>query len=1691
MAVDPLLTTRERGWGSPQEWLESRTGNIGESLNRGEWGYALGESIMLPFEAFNKAVGWTVGGPIQGTAAALQGQPLDWGWTPSMERYETINPLVRAGVEMGAGFALSPGLMVTKGFGTGVAPLLSRMEAGRAAARTAGELAKDPGAAGSIMKQIPGAPNLAERFLTSGPVEAVGNVGGAAVKVGLPVGAAWGGVTHDEPGEEPRSWFQRGVEGAVFGLAGAGAASAISLAVRKGRSLVVPVRPDKSELLPDFVGDPVWEARARDADAMSERDINPARAAAAGYEHPLSGIPSILHPGAGKRLWWTGFMLDNHDIDRLGFHFLDRFAEFRRWEEHVGRKKYQGKAAVETSPGVWTERPSGITGIGLESEEQAVEAMTQMLGSGRENQVLLRRLMSEFDKDDVKFDVRDARRLGAFDEWMNVKVVYDHLAEGLDLGEWIAADSAVVARALTRLQTTEERLRRQFGADIPDRFNRVMERMTQNHFNRQRMDEVSNEIITLDDATRIINSRSAYYYVIEPSHGKSHYAGLAEGEWVQPHGGPAMVSAEKGVGRVHSSDRNIYVSLNTLLEHYVARQRAIQRNVVGKRLEKWRDRDVDWANIMRPIHGDPDKVKPRVGYGTINVRKLDRTTVMGTTVDTISVQRYELPEDMANALMGMSTENADVTSRLMQFLSGPFKAGVTALSIPFLFRNIPRDFGDALLRKGVGSLTLQNYAAGVLDAITYGKVGQLLKEYSHLPFVRDFNLWDKYRKSLFVKDAAGKVVLGRDGQPLTYMDEMFLHGGGISTLAEVMGPTRSVAKMAGLPEGGIPIPNPFEFMRSGAEIGELATRVGVYRTARQAGKTADEAALMARETTVDFSRSGNLTRIFNMWLPLLNPRVQGIARDIRAMQEDPYGFFLRGWLLYGNPAIATYVHNREMYPDTTDKIPPEIRDSYFPIQIGEYTDRNQELRPLYFAVPKTSMARIATAPIEHLLETLTKIESYENTLPPDKRTERSTAKMVQDAIWSLSPINFDNGDFQDARNWPYRFLQGVVAANPIFGTTLQMAENKDWSRGGQPIEDPYRYNMPSDDTSEWADDITNPTLKLISDALGTNPVFQPSSSQLAFMARGFGGTMAQEFIGAADLIAERMGLVPPKTISYENLRIPDSDDPMLNKEINSQLARMDTRPWFVKWMPWWFGAAGGGQTQASKVQRISVKQQKVYQDNREAWAENEEYLSQSYYPGMREMDKKLVTGEDKMTHEGWINGFFDANKGKKSVLDSINQKHPLMIRNPKQREEFHNELPGIPVRFQYERISTGDLKDTRLAEAIRLWKAPPQLANRQDIMENPDNPGNKQVIDQVRYANLQRISREWGMEPKDIQDQILAALRGTKLPVVSIPAIWIEDAANRYRYPEGVEELGAFSADQISRLRNVELTKMAQEYNEMGYNITREQLRARIKARLSYPEERSDTVVSFERAMALSDEVSDDIKFPKFIHPITGEPMGDPRLWDSYEIQIALEKERRGTDYRKWSREVKLLDDARRAGELKRLEWLSLQPDYYTDYNRWFGVGRSMNQKQWEEYQAGRTTDGKEIKKYKTGTPEEWEAWDLAIRMYEAAPRSGPLRRQLASKVQRYNRLANPGWRAALMESQRQLEEQTGRAALESVLYKQARGDELSREEESLLENWIENPGMPLAPTGPTSPTVVDSTPRRTADELQRALGLR
>ncbi len=151
---------------------------------------------------------------------------------------------------------------------------------------------------------------------------------------------------------------------------------------------------------------------------------------------------------------------------------------------------------------------------------------------------------------------------------------------------------------------------------------------------------------------------------------------------------------------------------------------------------------------------------------------------------------------------------------------------------------------------------------------------------------------------------------------------------------------------------------------------EETTRKSVYEHAIKSGKSVNEAVQLMRDATVDFSRSGDTTRVLNKIVPFLNARVQGLAGLVEQAAKDPVGVARR--LMYSSAYPTLYLNTRNSQFASYYTIPKWERQKYWIIMLGEQPGTDikgaPNTVPIYAKIPKTEPQVLISSLLDNVLD---------------------------------------------------------------------------------------------------------------------------------------------------------------------------------------------------------------------------------------------------------------------------------------------------------------------------------------------------------------------------------------------------------------------------------------------------------------------------------------------------------------------------------------------------------------------------------------------------------------------------------------------------------------------------------------------------------------------------------------------------
>lgn len=348
-----------------------------------------------------------------------------------------------------------------------------------------------------------------------------------------------------------------------------------------------------------------------------------------------------------------------------------------------------------------------------------------------------------------------------------------------------------------------------------------------------------------------------------------------------------FINVASPIKRFKGSTRDIIDPLQSILRNTYQFTNAIERNKVAQNFAKLAD-----------IHG-MGRIVEQVKEGS--ARATDNTFTVWQRGQKVV---YETTPELKAALE-MSDKNAsNLLVRIMQTPASWLRAGATSTT-GFALANLVRD----------------NVSAAIFSKHGYLPVFDTLKGVSQ--FIKKGELYQEYLRS------------GASGAAMVSLDRDYMGG----QIREILRKEPTWQKI---------VKNPIEVMRAISEASEISTRLAEYDNARKGytglanrlfgserkSLTPQQAALEARDITIDFSRIGKNTKTANRVVAFFNAAVQGADKLRRVWKEDPVGASIRATLFVTIPTVALWQLNKDN-PEYQE-LPQYVKDTYWILPSGDH-----------------------------------------------------------------------------------------------------------------------------------------------------------------------------------------------------------------------------------------------------------------------------------------------------------------------------------------------------------------------------------------------------------------------------------------------------------------------------------------------------------------------------------------------------------------------------------------------------------------------------------------------------------------------------------------------------------------------------------------------------------------------------------
>lgn len=394
------------------------------------------------------------------------------------------------------------------------------------------------------------------------------------------------------------------------------------------------------------------------------------------------------------------------------------------------------------------------------------------------------------------------------------------------------------------------------------------------------------------------------------------------------------VSGQKVIQKMVGTEKQIRDPLEATIKKFTEAQALFARNKVANTFID----DPAAKEFIRPVASSKKEfaIMKEKGLNPVMEGAWDKSRF--DTVNRMKngeVERYLTDKEMADAMKQLTPFQAP---KAIQAINSLFRKAATTVYIPFTISNA---FRDGLM----AYTTSPVYKTKDLPKFTKDWVGGFWEGMKH-EFAGASALTEEYIKS----------------------------GGGfgyVGNLREAQLAKKAIFEKTLKGKAWSVVKSPFDLLEHISATVELAPRLGVFKRAKMTGLPPGDAALMAKQATIDFNRGGTYTKIANQFIPFLNARVQGRVTVAAALKRDPKGTLSKIFTATVLPGMAAYAWNRLYYSKEYDDIPEYIKQNYFTIITGTETNKETGKEvPTYIVIPKGDVGQLSWNPLEYGIDTM-------------------------------------------------------------------------------------------------------------------------------------------------------------------------------------------------------------------------------------------------------------------------------------------------------------------------------------------------------------------------------------------------------------------------------------------------------------------------------------------------------------------------------------------------------------------------------------------------------------------------------------------------------------------------------------------------------------------------------------------------
>ncbi len=348
---------------------------------------------------------------------------------------------------------------------------------------------------------------------------------------------------------------------------------------------------------------------------------------------------------------------------------------------------------------------------------------------------------------------------------------------------------------------------------------------------------------------------------------------------------------------------------------------------------------------------------------------------------------YIVPKELAEAVNGMNPMEMTHYRKTALAIASFFRKAAVTWNPAFTASNVSRDLQEAYFNTGMNPLwAFKSIGHAIFKDAVYedfikngggmsGDESGLRQSSATSDKIRYPGRYDKLR------DKNAKII--------AFGKEMDLKG--LNKAAYAVGKTLQA---------------PFDLFAATAEVGELMTRLGVFKYGQKMGLSKQEATLLSRQSTIDFNRIGAKMSSANAMLPFLNARIQGLDRIIRTGKNDPGAAAVRAFAAAGLPTLLLTAWNMQN-PNYSDI--PSWEKEYYWILMNNKTGQG------YTKIAKGNLAQFLTNPMQMIWENAVGTAKYGKW--DMARSIMKAGMPIDDPIGLLTPLEKTAVEQGFNKNW--------------------------------------------------------------------------------------------------------------------------------------------------------------------------------------------------------------------------------------------------------------------------------------------------------------------------------------------------------------------------------------------------------------------------------------------------------------------------------------------------------------------------------------------------------------------------------------------------------------------------------------------------------------------------------------------------